>query len=263
MDEDNKKLNKEKVLKTKKKINIKIKKKKDITSAKSSADKTDILREMLDAGCHFGHKKAKMNPKIRPFVYTIRDGMVIFDLLKTKECLEKAKSFVKSVVTKGEKIVFLGTKRQAREIVKTEAKKAEMPYVVNRWLGGTITNWEELKRNSIDKLNKLKKDWDGGVYQKRTKKEQSLIKREISRLERLVGGIAGCSKLFEAIFVVDIKTEETAIAEARRKGIAIIALVDSNCDPTLIDYPIPANDDAVKSIQLLVGEIGKAVKSEQ
>lgn len=230
--------------------------------AKKTKQKEEIsLKDLLEAGCHFGHKRSKTHPKARQYLYTIRDGIAVFDLVKTREGLIKAKEFVGDLVKKGGKVVFVGTKRQARELVKEEAKRVGMPYVINRWLGGTITNWDEIKKNSIDKLRQLKKDWQEGKYNKRTKKEQSLIRREITRLEKLIGGLADLDQLFDALFIVDVNREETAVREARRKGIPIVAIVDSNSDPTLIDYPIPANDDAVKSIQFIVREIGKAIKS--
>ena len=243
------------------KSNTKNQKKEGVSSKKSSGGEIS-LKDLLEAGCHFGHKRSKTHPKAKQYLYTIRDGIAIFDLVKTREGLIKAKKFVSDLVKKGGKIVFVGTKRQARELVKEEAKRVGMPYVINRWLGGTITNWEEIKKNSIDKLRRLRQEWQEGKFQKRTKKEQAVIRREIARLERLIGGLSELDQLFDALFIVDIRREETAVREARRKGIPIVAIVDSNCDPTLVDYPIPANDDAVKSIQLLVREIGKAIKSE-
>ncbi len=228
---------------------------------KKRAVKREVsLKDLLEAGCHFGHKRSKTNPRVEDYIYTVRDGVVIFDLAKTKKELERAKKFITGLVKKDKKIVLLGTKRQVREIILEEAKRVGMPYVVNRWLGGTITNWSEIKKNSIDKFNQLKKDWESGKFKKRTKREQSVIRRETNRLEQLVGGLADLEELFDALFIVDIKVEETAVKEARAKGIPILAIIDSNCDPTLVDYPIPANDDAVKSIQLLVREIGKAIK---
>ena len=245
-------------LKTKKKEKTKNKEIK--TRAKEKAKGEISLKDLLEAGCHFGHKRSKINPKIKQYVYLIRDGIAIFDLVQTKKCLEKAIAFVKTTMAKGGKIAFVGTKRQAREIVKGEAKRVGMPYVVSRWLGGMITNWEEIKKNSIDKLNSLKKAWQEGKFKKRTKKEQAVVRREINRLEKIVGGVADLDELFTALFVVDINQERTAVQEARQKGIPVIAIVDSDCDPSLIDYPIPANDDAAKSIQLLIGQIGKAIK---
>lgn len=244
----------------KKKVDKKAKStpKKKASSAKRQ--KSITLKDLLEAGCHFGHKRSKINPKVKPYIYVIRDGIAIFDLAKTKLGLDEAKKFIGTLVKKEAKIVFVGTKRQAREIVREEAKRVNMPYVTHRWLGGTITNWEEIKKNSIDKFNRLGKEWQEGKFKKRTKREQSLIKREIGRLEKIVGGLSELERLFDAMFIVDIKAEEAAVREARRKGIPVIAIVDSNCDPTLVDYPIVANDDASKSIQLIVEEIGKAIK---
>ena len=229
--------------------------------SKKKLSKEISLRELLEAGCHFGHKKSKNHPKVKPYIYAVRNQISIFDLAKTKEKLLEAKKFVKKLTEKGGKIVFVGTKRQAREVVRKEAKEANMPYVTRRWLGGIITNWEEIKKNNIDKYKKLKKDWDAGKFESRTKKEQSVIKREIVRLERMIGGLINLDELFDAVFVVDVKSEDVAVKEAKTKDIPVIAIVDSNCNPELVDYPIPANDDAAKSIQLIVGELAKAVKN--
>lgn len=217
------------------------------------------LKALLEAGAHFGHQAARWNPKMKPYLYTARDKIHIFDLAKTKEGLEKAAAFVKTTAAKGEKIVFVGTKRQAKAIVKEEAKKANMPWVSERWLGGTITNWEQIKKN-INKLIEMREKRKEGEYKKYTKKEQILIGREIARLERFFGGLVGLKDLPAAIFVVDIKKEETAIREANRKGIPVVAIVDSNSNPDLVDYVIPANDDAVGSIKLIVGAIAEAAK---
>ena len=235
--------------------------KKTVKKTKSTTKQPEsLLKTLLEAGCHFGHKKSKIHPKAKKNLYTVRDGIAIFDLIKTKDCLEEAKKFVSKLVKSGGKIVFLGTKRQAKEIVREEAEQVGMPFITNRWLGGTITNWEQIKLNSIDRFNDLKKKFESGEFKDRTKKEQSVIKKEINRLRRIVGGLSGLDQIFGALFVVDIKTEKTAINEARDKGIPVIAIVDSNCDPELVDYPIPANDDAAKSIQLLVSEIAKVIK---
>jgi len=244
------------------------KKKKQAKAKKPKAEKkkqdksTEVtLKDLLEAGCHFGHKKSKVNPSAKKNIYAIKDGIAIFDLAKTKAKLDEAKKFVNKITKKDGKVVFLGTKRQAREIVREEAKRAGMPFITNRWLGGTITNWDQIKENSIDKLNDLRKDWKEGRYEERPKKEQAVIRREITRLERLVGGIADLDELFDAVFVVDIDHESTAVKEANQKGIPIIAIVDSNSNPDLADYPIPANDDATRSIQLLVREIADSVEN--
>ncbi len=220
------------------------------------------VSELLEAGCHFGHRVSKTHPKIKPFLYTARDGVQIFDLFKTAECMEKAGKFLIEVVSKGGKVVLLGTKRQARDYVRKAAKETEMPYVVVRWLGGTITNWDEIKKQ-INGFTKLKEDFEKGVYEKRTKAEQAEIKRNLYKSEQKFGGLVGLKKLPEALFVVDITREHTAIKEAHVKGIPVIALVDSNSNPSLIDYPIPANDDAKKSLQLIINWISKVISENR
>ncbi len=217
------------------------------------------LKDLLEAGAHFGHQAKRWNPKMKPYLFGVRNGVHIFDLVKTKEGLEKAAAFVKNTAAEGGLIVFVGTKRQAAEIVMEEAKKAGMPYVYERWLGGTITNWEQIKK-SIDKLEEMKDKREKGEYKKFTKKENILIDREITRLERFFGGMVGLKELPAALFVVDTNKEDTAVREANQKGVPIVALVDSNCDPDLVDYLIPVNDDAVGAVKLVVGVIGEAAK---
>lgn len=237
----------------------KTQKKKDKKQRKISKTQSISLRDLLEAGCHFGHKKSKTHPSAKKYVYMVRDGIAIFDLVKTKEKLEQAQKFIKKLVKDNKKIVFIGTKRQAKEIVREEAKKVGMPYVTHRWLGGTITNWKEIKANSIDKLNELVKNQKEGKFKGRPKKEQAEIRREIARLRRMVGGLMDLDQRFDAIFVTSVKKEKTAIKEARMRGVPIVAIADSNADFDLVDYPIPANDDAIKSIQLLVREIAKSI----
>lgn len=215
------------------------------------------LKDLLEAGAHFGHQARRWNPKMEDYLFGVRDGIHVFDLAKTKEGLEKAAEFVKTTAAEGGKIVFVGAKRQAQAIIKEEAKKAGMPFVDQRWLGGTITNWEEIKKR-INRLIEMKEKREKGEYEKYTKREQLLIDREINRLEKKVGGLADLKGLPEAIFVVDTKTEETAVKEANRKGITVVAIVDSNSNPDLVDYIIPANDDAVGAIKLIVSVIGEA-----
>ncbi len=230
---------------------------------KSKKDTEVTLKDLLEAGCHFGHKRSKVDPNAKQNIYAIKDGIAVFDLAKTKEKLEEAKKFVSELTKKGEKIVFVGTKRQAAEIIREEAKRVGVPFITNRWLGGTITNWDQIKENSIDKLNELRKEWKEGKYEDRPKKEQAVVRREITRLDRLVGGIADLEELFGALFIVDIDHELTAVKEARQMGMPVVAIVDSNSNPDLVDYPIPANDDATRSIQLLVSEIADSVISNK
>ena len=217
------------------------------------------LKQLLEAGCHFGHQTVRWNPKMKPYIFEAREGIHIFDLVKTKEGLEAACAFVKETSTKEGKILFVGTKRQAREIIQKVAKDIGMPYVSQRWLGGTLTNFEQIQK-SLEKLETLKKEKEEGKYKEYTKKENLLIDREIERLEKFFGGLVGLKELPEAIFVVDVKSEANAVLEAARKGIKIVAIVDTNSDPDLVDYVIPANDDAQKSIELIVGIIGEACK---
>ncbi len=218
------------------------------------------LKDLLEAGCHFGHSISRTDPRAKPYLYTVRNNVQIFDLIQTYDLLKKACEVVFELGKQGKKIVFLGSKRQAREIVESEAKEAGLPYVVNRWPGGTVTNWPQIKK-SIDKLVQLKKEWQAGEYSSYTKHEQSLIKKEINRLEGLFGGLVDLDKIFEAIFVVDIRKERNAIREIRNSGVVTIAIVDSNSDPNLVDYPIPANDDAARSIQLITREVAKAYQA--
>ena len=214
---------------------------------------------MLDAGCHFGHQSQRWNPKMVNYLYGVREGIHIFDLVKTKEGLEKAAAFAKATAAEGGKIIFVGTKRQAQTMVKEEAIKAKMPFITERWLGGIISNWDNIKK-SINKLKDLKAQKEAGELKKYTKKENILIDREIARLERFFGGLADLEDLPAALFVIDVKKEKAAIQEAAKKGIKIVAVVDSNSDPELVDWVIPANDDAVGSIKLIVEIIGKAAK---
>ncbi|MBM3205545.1 30S ribosomal protein S2 [Candidatus Shapirobacteria bacterium] len=230
--------------------------------AKSKTEIKIELKDLLDAGSHFGHQSQRWNPKMAPFLYGVRDGVHIFDLAKTKECLEKAAHFVKEITSQGGKIIFVGTKRQAKAIIREEAQKAKMPFIDERWLGGTITNWDNLKK-SIQKLHDLKEQKAQGELKKYTKKENILIDREIARLERFFGGLADLSELPAAIFVVDVKKEHTALKEAARKGVKVVAMVDSNSEPDLVDWIIPANDDAVGSIKMIVGVIAQAAAQGQ
>jgi small subunit ribosomal protein S2 len=221
--------------------------------------KTVSLKDLLEAGSHFGHQAQRWNPKMKPYLFGVQKGVHVFDLVKTKEGLEAASAFVKATAAKGGKIVFVGTKRQAREIVREEAKKAGFPYVEGRWLGGTITNWEQIKKD-VNKLAQMGEEKEKGIYKKYTKKEQALLDKEIKRLESLVGGLIGLEELPEAIFVVDVKKEKTAVKEAAAKKVPVVAIVDTNSDPGMVDYVIPANDDAVGSVRLIVAEIAQAAK---
>lgn len=226
---------------------------------KKVVKKVDInLKDLLEAGCHFGHQAQRWNPRMRSYIFDVRGGVHIFDLAKTKIGLEEAASFAKTTAAAGGKIIFLGTKRQSQEIIREAAKKAGMPYICERWMGGLLTNWEQVKK-SIDKLNSMKKDRAAGEFKKYTKKEQLLLDREINRLEKFFGGLAELKEPPAGLFVVDIKKEGAAVREAQKMKVPLIALVDSNCDPTPIDWVIPANDDAVGSIQFVVKKMAEAI----
>lgn len=231
--------------------------------AKATADKKYTLsvglKDLLEAGSHLGHKVSKTNPKARENIYASKDGTEIFDLVKTLSALDKACNFIHNAKRNGKKILLLGTKRQAREVVRRVALSTGVPYVTERWLGGTITNWEQIRRN-VRKLAELKDGIEKGKFAESTKKELSEMNKEISRLERKVGGLTGLDKIFDVLFVVDSGFEKTAIKEAKIKGIKVVAIVDTDSNPQKVDYAIPANDDSVKSVNLIVEEIGKALK---
>ena len=221
--------------------------------------KTVSLKDLLEAGCHFGHQTIRWNPKMSYYIYAARDGIHIFDLAKTKEGLEKAADFVKTTAGLGGKIVFVGTKRQSQEIIKAAAVKLGMPFLVNRWIGGLLTNWEYVSKR-MQRLRDLRKGMEEDLFKDRTKKERLFISREIAKLEKNFEGLVDLQNLPAAIFVADAKKDDAAIKEAARRGIKSIAIIDSNSNPDLVDYPIPANDDAAKSIQLIVDCLVEAVE---
>lgn len=215
------------------------------------------LADLLEAGCHFGHQVRRWNPKMEPYIYTERDRVHIFDLAKTAEGIKQACEFIKDLASKGGEILMVGTKRQAKAIIKEEASKAGATFVCERWLGGTITNWNQIKK-SIDKLIDMRDKREKGEYDKYTKKENILINREIDRLERFFGGFSRLTKIPDALFVVDIHRESVAVDEANQRDIKVVGLVDTNSDPEKADYVIPANDDAVRSIKLVVSTAAQA-----
>lgn len=220
------------------------------------------LEQLLEAGSHFGHQVRRWNPKMAPYIYAQHDGVHVFDLTKTKVALEEACEEVKKVVQNGGIVLFVATKRQAKDLVTQAAQSVGMPYVTSRWLGGMLTNFDQIKR-SVRKLADLKKSRDAGEFEGYTKHERLLIDREIANLERVFGGVANLSKLPDMLFIVDTHDEATAVREANKVSVPIVGIVDTNADPENIDYPIPANDDAVKSITLLVNAVVEAVKEGQ
>ena len=217
-------------------------------------------KDLLDAGVHFGHQLRRWNPKSKPYVYDNRNGISIIDLEKTHKLLEKAYAKIEEVVSSGKDVLFIGTKKQAQEIMREAATSCQMPFCVNRWMGGGLTNFTTIK-SSLAKYRKfLKMDQDGEL-EKLPGKEEAAIRRQMSRMNRNFEGMLEVDDLPAAVFVVDTKNEEIAVSEANRLGIPVIGLVDTNSDPTVIDYPIPGNDDAVKSIRIIVETILEAAQS--
>ena len=216
-------------------------------------------KELLDAGVHFGHLTRKWNPKIAPYVFMERNGIHIIDLNKTLAELDTATEAVKNIVRSGRKIMFVATKKQAQEIVTQEAQRLRMPYVTDRWLGGMLTNFATI-RKSLRKMSSIEKMMKEEAYQNLAKRERLMLTREKEKLEKVLGGIADLSRLPSALFVVDIKREHIAIKEAKKLNIPVIGMVDTNSDPTSIQFPIPANDDAFKSISLIIKHIGQAIE---
>jgi small subunit ribosomal protein S2 len=218
------------------------------------------LKDLLDAGVHFGHQTKRWNPRSKPFVFDHRQGVSIIDLEKTHAALEKACTFLEEAVANGGSVLFVGTKRQAKDIVREAATAAGMPFCVDRWLGGTLTNYETVKR-SIAKFKKYQQMDTAGELSKLPRKEESAIRREMTRMQRNFNGIADMGGLPAALFVIDINHEEIAVAEAKRCGIPCIALVDTNSDPGAVSHPIPGNDDAVKSVRIIVETVAAAVQA--
>ncbi len=218
------------------------------------------VKDLLDAGVHFGHQVRRWNPRSKPYVFDHRQGISIINLEKTHDLLATAAKFAEELVAGGENILFIGTKKQAQEIIKEAATSTGMPYCVNRWMGGTLTNFATIK-NSLEKYRRFLRMESDGSLAKMPKKESSAIRREMDRMHRNFEGMLEVNKLPGALFVIDTKTEYIAVAEANRLKIPVIALVDTNSDPTLTDYPIPGNDDAVKAIRLIVDVILESVQN--
>lgn len=224
-----------------------------------SFSKTVAVQDLLDAGLHFGHQTKRWNPKMKRFIHSAKNGIYIIDLQKTLSQLELAKTFLNDVVLRGEKVLFVGTKKQAREILQEAAEGMEQPYVIHRWLGGMLTNNKTI-RTSVGRMRELQKMQADGTMEKMLKKEVSVLRREQNKLERNLSGIADMEKKPGALFVVDLQRERLAIQEAKRLNIPIVALVDTNCDPDEVDYPIPGNDDSLRSIGLIAEVLGETIK---
>ncbi|MEG0751974.1 MAG: 30S ribosomal protein S2 [Oscillospiraceae bacterium] len=215
------------------------------------------MKQLLEAGVHFGHQTRRWNPKMAPYIFTERNGIYIIDLQKTVKMLDVAYEFVRQAATEGD-ILFVGTKKQAQESIKDEAERCGMHYVNARWLGGMLTNFRTIRRR-IARLEQLKKMRDDGTFELLTKKEVSKLELEIEKLEKFLGGVKDMNQLPKALFIVDSRKEHIAVAEARKLGIPIVGIVDTNCDPDEIDYIIPGNDDAIRAVKLISGAMADAV----
>jgi small subunit ribosomal protein S2 len=217
-------------------------------------------KELLDAGVHFGHLKKKWNPKMLPYIFMERKGIHVIDLNRTQECLEEAGNAVKQIAKSGRKVLFVATKKQARNIVAEAAKSVGMPYVTDRWLGGMMTNFATI-RKSIKKMTNIDKLLNDKNNSSITKKERLTLTRERDKIEKVLGGIANLKGLPAAIFIVDITHEHIALSESRKLGLRTFAMVDTNSNPDLVDFPIPANDDASKSVKIITDYMVSAIKS--
>jgi small subunit ribosomal protein S2 len=218
------------------------------------------MRELLEAGAHFGHQSRRWNPKMKPYIYQSRDNIHVIDLAQTAQGLKEACDYVRDLIAAGGNVMFVGTKRQAKELIKEQAAAAGMPYVVERWVGGMLTNWDTIQKN-IGRYKTYKRQFETGELSKYTKKEQSLIAKETERLESVYEGLVEFEKIPDAMFVVDVRKEKIAVREAVRRGIPVIGICDTNCDPTSVDIVIAANDDALKSIEYIVTRIAAAASS--
>jgi small subunit ribosomal protein S2 len=216
------------------------------------------MRELLEAGVHFGHQTRRWNPKMRRFIFGERGGIYIIDLQKTLESVEEAQSFVRNLAERGGTVLFVGTKKQAQDAVEEEATRTGMPYVNHRWLGGLLTNWRTIAER-IEHLHELRRLRDEGQLELLPPKERISMQGELEKLEANLGGVADMRKQPDAVFIVDLRKEQLAVREARRLGLPVIALVDTNCDPDEADFVIPGNDDAIRSCSLVVRAIGDAI----
>jgi len=219
---------------------------------------SELIKQLLEAGVHFGHKTSRWNPKMKKFIFGHRSGIYIIDLEKTEECLNLARDFLLDITSKGELVLFVGTKKQAQEAVHQEAVRCSMYYVTERWPGGMLTNYGTIKK-SINRLKEIETMKEDGTFQKLTKKEVALLEKKLAKLKKNFSGIAAMERMPKAMFVIDTKKEDTAVREARRLGIPVIGLIDTNSDPDLVDYPIAGNDDATKSIRIITSFIADSV----
>lgn len=219
---------------------------------------TSLQQQLLDAGVHFGHLRKKWNPKMLPYIFAEKKGIHIIDLNKTVDSLQEAAAAMKQIARSGKKIMFVATKKQAKEIVTECARRVGMPYATERWLGGMLTNFNTV-RKSVKKMQSIEKMLTDGSAESLTKKERLTLSRDKDKMEKVLGGIAQLGRLPQALFIIDIGHEHIALAEAKRLGITTIGMVDTNCDPNKVDFPIPANDDATKSIAIITNYITAAI----
>ena len=217
-----------------------------------------LMKNLLEAGVHFGHQTRRWNPKMSKFIFTERNGIYIIDLQKTVKQIEQAYDFVREIVADGGRVLFVGTKKQAQEAVETEAKRSGQFYVSHRWLGGMLTNYKTIRKR-IERLKKLELMEEDGTFQRLPKKEVIKVRREAEKLEKFLGGIKEMDKLPDVLFVIDPKNEKIAVNEAKILGIPVIGVVDTNCDPDEVDIAIPGNDDAIRAVKLLTGTIANAI----
>ncbi|MFN4293220.1 MAG: 30S ribosomal protein S2 [Thermoflexales bacterium] len=215
------------------------------------------MKALLETGVHFGHRTKRWNPKMKPYIFTERNGVHIIDLQQTIVAIDEAAALIRDIVARGGTVLFVGTKRQAQEPIMTQAQRAGQPYITERFLGGTLTNWRTIK-SRLDRLAELEAMQERGELERFTKKEALLLTREIGRLNRRMGGIKNMRRLPDALFVVDVGREANAVKEANRLGIPVIAMVDTNCNPDGVDYVIPSNDDAIRAIKLIVEAMANA-----
>jgi small subunit ribosomal protein S2 len=220
------------------------------------------LRQLLEAGVHFGHQTSRWNPKMRPYIFTARNGIHIIDLQQTQTLLDDACDFARDLVARGEKILFVGTKKQAQDTIKESCERSGQFYVTHRWMGGMLTNFTVIQRQ-LRRLQELRAIRDRGDFERMTKKEANVLEDELDRLERNFGGMVNMKRLPGALFVVDCRKERLAVGEANKLGIPVVALVDSNCDPDLIQHVIPGNDDAIRSVRLITNLVNDSIVEGQ
>ena len=216
------------------------------------------LAQMMEAGAHFGHQTRRWNPKMSPYIYTARNGVHIIDLVQTAQLMEEAYSYMRTAAEQGKKFLFIGTKRQAAGIVAQEAARCGAYYVNQRWLGGMLTNWTTIKTR-VDRLKELERREETGALDLLPKKEASVLRRELEKLQKYLGGIKAMRKVPDVVIIVDQRREYNAVQECLKLGVPIVSLLDTNCDPDFVDIPIPANDDAIRSIKLIVGKLADAI----